>query len=47
MARESWLRLKPQCLIRGGDPVTRVANMAKDCNADLLIRSVQALKSST
>lgn len=42
MTRESWLRLKPQCLVRGGDLVTQVANMAKDCHADLLVMSAQA-----
>ncbi len=40
MSREAWLAIKPQCLIREGEPAQEIIRMAEDSQADLLIMSV-------
>ena len=41
MSREAWLTIKPQCLIRAGDPAKEILRILEDSRADLLILSVQ------
>lgn len=40
MNREAWLAIKPQCLIREGEPAEEILRMAQDSQADLLVMSV-------
>ena len=40
MSREAWLAIKPQCLIREGEPAEEILRMAEDSQADLLVMSV-------
>jgi nucleotide-binding universal stress UspA family protein len=40
MSREAWLAVKPQCLIREGEPAQEIIRMAEDSQADLLVMSV-------
>ncbi len=40
MSREAWLTVKPQCLIRAGDPAKEIIRMVEDSQADLLVMSV-------
>jgi nucleotide-binding universal stress UspA family protein len=42
MSREAWLTVKPQCLIREGDPAHEIVQMAEDSQADLLIMSARS-----
>lgn len=39
MSREAWLAVKPQCLIREGEPAEEIVRMAEDAEADLLVMS--------
>ena len=39
MSRDAWLTVKPQCLIREGDPAEEIIRMAEDTQADLLVMS--------
>ncbi len=39
MSRDAWLTIKPQCLIREGDPAAEITRMAEDSQADLLVMS--------
>lgn len=41
MSPEAWRTVKPQCLIRAGDPAREIARMVEDSRADLLVMSVQ------
>ncbi len=41
MSREAWLTVKPQCLIREGDPAQEIIRMAEDSQADLLVMSAR------
>jgi nucleotide-binding universal stress UspA family protein len=40
MSRKAWLTVKPQCLIRAGDPAKEIIRMVEDSQADLLVMSV-------
>ncbi len=40
MSRDAWLAVKPQCLIREGEPAQEILRMAQDTQADLLVMSV-------
>lgn len=40
MSRDAWLAVKPQCLIREGEPAQEILRMAEDAQADLLVMSV-------
>lgn len=40
MSRDAWLTVKPQCLIREGEPAQEIIRMAEDAQADLLVMSV-------
>ena len=40
MSRDAWLAVKPQCLIREGEPAEQILRMAEDTQADLLVMSV-------
>ena len=40
MSRDAWLAIKPQCLIREGEPADEILRMAEDSHADLLVMSV-------
>ena len=42
MSREAWLTVKPQCLIRAGDPAKEIIRMVEDSQADLLVMSVHS-----
>lgn len=42
MSREAWLTVKPQCLLRQGDPAKEITRMAEDSQADLLVMSVHS-----
>lgn len=39
LPEESWLKLKPHCLIRGGNLAEQISNMTADSEADLLVLS--------
>ena len=41
MSPEAWRTVKPQCLIRAGDPAREIVRMVEDSRADLLVMSVQ------
>lgn len=41
MQPEAWLTVKPQCLIRAGDPAEEIVRMVDDSQADLLVMSVR------
>lgn len=41
MSRDAWLAVKPQCLIREGEPTQQIIRMAEDSQADLLVMSVR------
>lgn len=40
MSREAWLKIKPQCLVRFGEPAKEIIRMVEDTQADLLVMSV-------
>ncbi|MHB8303671.1 MAG: universal stress protein [Acidobacteriaceae bacterium] len=40
MGREAWLTVKPQCLVREGEPAKEIVRMVEDTQADLLVMSV-------
>jgi nucleotide-binding universal stress UspA family protein len=42
MCRDAWLALKPQCLIREGEPAQEIIRMAQDAQADLLVMSAHS-----
>ena len=42
MSREAWLTVKPQCLIRAGEPAKEIIRMVEDNQTDLLIMSVHS-----
>ena len=42
MRPEAWLTVKPQCLIRAGEPAQEIIRMVQDSHADLLVMSVQS-----
>ncbi len=42
MTRDAWLEIKPQCLIREGDPAEEIVRMAEDAHADLLVMSAHS-----
>lgn len=42
MSREAWLTIKPQCLLREGDPAKAIIRMLEDSHADLLVMSVHS-----
>ena len=39
MSQDVWLTVKPQCLIREGEPADEIVRMAEDTQADLLVMS--------
>ncbi|MDR5729350.1 MAG: universal stress protein [Terriglobia bacterium] len=39
MSRDVWLTVKPQCLIREGEPADEIVRMTEDTQADLLVMS--------
>ena len=41
MSRDAWLSVKPQCLIREGDPAQEIVRMVDDAHADLLVMSAR------
>lgn len=41
MPPEAWLTIKPQFLVRMGDPTTEIVRMVDDSQADLLVMSVR------
>ncbi|MGO8717988.1 MAG: universal stress protein [Acidobacteriaceae bacterium] len=41
MDRDAWLSVKPQCLIREGEPAQEIIRMVDDTQADLLIMSAR------
>jgi nucleotide-binding universal stress UspA family protein len=42
MSREAWLTIKPQCLLREGDPAKEIIRMLEDSQADLLVMSIHS-----
>ncbi len=41
MSRDVWLTVKPQCLMREGEPAHEIVRMAEDTQADLLVMSAR------
>jgi nucleotide-binding universal stress UspA family protein len=39
MSQDVWLTVKPQCLVREGDPADEIVRMAEEMQADLLVMS--------
>lgn len=42
MSREAWLTIKPECVVREGEPVKEILRMVEDTHADLLVMSVHS-----
>lgn len=42
MSREAWLTVKPECLVREGEPAKEILRMVEDTQTDLLVMSARS-----